>query len=130
MNRQETEVFINQTFTNIAQDYPWEDFPDYTIFRHADTRKWFALITRIKYSTFIPNRPGEVDFINLKSDPDLIETLLKKPGFFPAYHMNKTHWFTILLDGSVPAPEIQPLIAMSFALTNKPSPKPPQNMLQ
>lgn len=38
--------------------------------------------------------PGaeEVPVLNLKADPRLIGPQREKPGFFPAYHMNKEHW--------------------------------------
>lgn len=117
MNRAATETFIHENFAGIIQDYPWEDSPEYTVFRHADNRKWFALITQIKYSTFGVDRPGLVNIINLKSDPDLIEDLLHEPGILPAYHMNKRHWITILLDDSCPASQIQNLIDLSYRLT-------------
>lgn len=119
MDRQEVEQFIKQTFTNIDQDYPWENYPTYTIFRHTNSRKWFALIAQIHYSTFIPNQDGNVNFLNIKCDPDLIEDLIRRPGFFPAYHMNKKHWTTILLDHTAPADQIKTLIDLSYKLTLK-----------
>ncbi len=39
MNRAQTETFIQENFAGILQDYPWEDTPDYTVFRHANNRK-------------------------------------------------------------------------------------------
>lgn len=117
MNRTETETFIHENFAGIIQDYPWEDTPDYTVFRHADNRKWFALIANAKYRTLGLDRPGNVDFLNLKSDPDLIESLVHEPGILPAYHMNKRHWLTIPLDGSCSVERTQSLIAMSYSLT-------------
>lgn len=119
MNRTETETFIHENFANILQDYPWKDTPDYTVFRHADNRKWFALIANVKYRTLGLDQPGNVDFLNLKSDPDLIETLVHEPGILPAYHMNKRYWLTIPLDGTCPSERIQSLIALSYQLTSK-----------
>lgn len=40
-----------------------------------------------------------------------------KEGFFPAYHMNKENWISILLDGTVSADEIKPLLELSYQLT-------------
>ena len=63
--------------------------------------------------------PGaeEVPVLNLKADPRLIGPQREKPGFFPAYHMNKEHWITAALDGSAPEDEIKILLAMSYDLT-------------
>lgn len=41
--------------------------------------------------------------INLKCDPGLVEALREKyPAVVPGYHMNKKHWNTIIIDGSIP----------------------------
>lgn len=117
MNRIETEQFILENFGSIIQDWPWEDTPKYTVFRHADNRKWFALIANAKYQTLGIDKPGNIDFINLKSDPDLIEDLIHEPGILPAYHMNKRHWLTIPLDGSCIDDKVKNLIALSYDLT-------------
>lgn len=69
MNRTETEKFIHENFAGIIQDYPWTDTPEYTVFRHADNRKWFALIASVSYQTLGIDRPNIVNFINLKCDP-------------------------------------------------------------
>ncbi len=55
--------------------------------------------------------------INLKCDPD--EALILRdifPAVIPGYHMNKTHWNTIILDDSVPKGEIERMIDNSFML--------------
>lgn len=119
MNRSEVEKFIHQNFGGIAQDYPWADSPEYTVFRHVDNHKWFALIMTVQYTTIKVNQTGTVDILNLKCDPDLIDDLIKAPGILPAYHMNKQHWVTILLDGSCPADCIKTLIDLSYQLTAK-----------
>lgn len=119
MNRVEVEQFIQQELGGISMDHPWESNPDHTIYRHSDTRKWFALIARIPYQTLGINKPDFVDFINLKCDPDLIDDLRHEQGILPAYHMNKRHWITVLLDGSCPSQRIQSLILFSHRLTAK-----------
>ncbi len=124
MNREQTEHFIHGGFGGIAQDYPWEDSPEYTVFRHVDNHKWFALIMALQYQTLGIDREGLVDIINLKSDPDLIEELVCEPGILPAYHMNKRHWITLLLDGSCPADRIHSLIDLSYGFTQSKSRKP------
>ncbi len=117
MDRAQTETFIHENFGGILQDWPWDETPDYTVFRHADNRKWFALIANVKYQTLGLDQPGNVDFINLKCDPDLLETLVQEPGILPAYHMNKRHWLTIPLDGRCSADQIKSLIDLSYRLT-------------
>lgn len=62
--------------------------------------------------------------INLKCEPS--EALLLRdvfPAVLPGYHMNKTHWNTVLLDGSVPIGELQRMIDNSYTLVAKSLPK-------
>ena len=43
-----------------------------------------------------------VDCMNLKiNDPMLHDMLCHEDGIMPSYHMNKRHWITVLLDGTV-----------------------------
>jgi predicted DNA-binding protein (MmcQ/YjbR family) len=58
--------------------------------------------------------------MNLKCDPD--EALFLRDTFaavLPGYHMNKTHWNTVLLDGSVPRGELERMIDRSYGLVVK-----------
>src|SRR5690606_9566295 len=46
--------------------------------------------------------------LNLKCDPDrALELRDRYPGITPGYHMNKRHWNTVRLDGSVPSRLVQ-----------------------
>ena len=40
-------------------------------------------------------------------------------GIFPAYHMSKTHWISVALDGTVEKEKIEWLLDLSFDLTAK-----------
>jgi predicted DNA-binding protein (MmcQ/YjbR family) len=58
--------------------------------------------------------------VNLKCDPD--EALFLRDTFeavIPGYHMNKTHWNTVILDGSIPRGEIERMIDRSYGLVVK-----------
>ena len=55
--------------------------------------------------------------INLKCDPDDAQILRSLfPAIIPGYHMNKEHWNTLILDGSIPNTEIERLIDHSYDL--------------
>jgi len=95
-------------------EYLWADTPDCAVFRHPASRKWYAIIMQV-----LPNRLGlageaPVDVMNVKCSALMIGSLLSEPGFFPAYHMNKDHWISILLDGSVPDDQILSLLELSY----------------
>lgn len=79
--------------------------PDALVFKVAG--KMFALIG-------LGNSPSS---INLKCDPDqAIELREKYAEVTPGYHMNKNHWNTVLLEGSIPDSEILQMIDHSYNL--------------
>lgn len=98
-------------------DYPWESSPDAGVLRHKINRKWYGLIMEVSYQTVGIEKEGTIDIINIKLDPDMVINLQSQKGFRPAYHMNKVHWITIILDGSVKDDLIYNLIDLSFDLT-------------
>lgn len=104
---------------SVEPEFPWSDAPDACIFRHSDNRKWFAIIMTVKNSSLGINKEGHTDCINVKIIPEDIYDLLEFEGILPAYHMNKKHWITILLDGSVNTKLIAKLLDTSFELTKK-----------
>jgi predicted DNA-binding protein (MmcQ/YjbR family) len=58
--------------------------------------------------------------MNLKCDPNEAQFLRDMfAAVQPGYHMNKTHWNTVLLDGSIPRGEIERMIERSYALVVK-----------
>ena len=91
--------------------------PTYAVFRHADNQKWFAVIMDIPQARL--GLPGEemCSVVNLKCDPLLIGSLRCEAGFFPAYHMNKASWITVLLNETVPDEPLAMLVDMSFQAT-------------
>ena len=62
--------------------------------------------------------------INLKCDPErALELREEYDAVKPGYHMNKTHWNTITLDGSIRNSEVQEWIDHSYDLIRKSLPK-------
>lgn len=116
MTGQELTDYIFDAFS-VEPDYPFPRDDVTCVFRHTDNHKWFGIMMRIPYRTLGMNRDGETDIVNVKCDPVLMGSLRGKPGFRPAYHMNKDKWITILLDGSAVREEITALVDMSFRMT-------------
>ncbi len=68
--------------------------------------------------------------INLKCDPERAVQLREEyAAVTPGFHMNKTHWNTVTLDGSVRASEVQAWINHSYELIRKSLPKAVQAQL-
>ena len=55
-----------------------------------------------------------LDVMDIKCSTIMIGSLLSTKGFFPAYHMNKNHWISIVLDNSVSDDQIIPLLELSY----------------
>ena len=115
--REEIEKYINENY-NTLQEYQWKKYPNYITFKHINNKKWFALIADVPYEKLKIKKEGIVDVINLKNIPELIGSLRKENGILPAYHMNKEHWITVLLDGTVTKQKICDLIDISYDLTD------------
>ena len=99
-------------------EYLWSRFPGYAVFRHADNKKWFALVADISCEKLGLERDGDVFIINVKvDDPVFMDMLLRQEGYYSAYHMNKKNWITVILDGTVPLKEIYSVIDFSFDTT-------------
>ena len=116
MTRQELIEYIFDEYS-VEPDYPFPRDDVSCVFRHTDNRKWFGIVMSIPYRTIGNSKTGEVDILNVKCDPIMMGSLRGKPGFCPAYHMNKDKWITILLDGSAGQEDIKALLAMSYTMT-------------
>lgn len=117
MQRAAIKKYIVETYSAEA-DHPWSKYPDYEVFRHSNSRKWFALIMDVPKVKLGLSEEGMMSIVNVKCDSVMIGSLLAEEGFFPAYHMNKDSWITIALNGSVGEDKIKILLDMSFDLTN------------
>ena len=116
MTRQELIEFIFDEYS-VEPDYPFPMDDVTCVFRHIDNRKWFGIAMVVPYRTIGISREGNVDIVNVKCDPIMTGSLRGKPGFRPAYHMNKDRWITILLDGSAGKEDIAVLLDMSYLMT-------------
>ena len=118
MTRLEFENLVLDMYS-VKADYPFEDDLETGVFRHTGTGKWFAIAMNIKGSKIGKRKGGNIDIVNLKCAPEVIETLvLEEAGIYPAYHMNKTHWLTVAL-AECDADTVSWLLSASFDLTRK-----------
>lgn len=98
--------------------FAWSKFPGYGIFRNPRNDKWYGLIFNINRSK-LDKGDEEVEAINVKLNEDKVRKLLKKKGFYKAYHMNKENWLTIIFDDTIKDEEIMEYIAESHKFTEQ-----------
>lgn len=103
---------------NISPEYPWRKYDNNAVFRHGDNKKWFALVMEVRRDKLGLSGEDDVDVVNLKvGDMFLRDMLIQQDGIIPAYHMNKQHWISVFLDGTVAKERLFDLIDMSFLAT-------------
>ena len=100
-------------------EYLWMKFPNYAVLRNSNNSKWYAAIMDVQKQKLGLKGKEYVDILVVKCDPIMIGSLLNSKGYLPAYHMNKSTWITILLDGSISKDEIFNLIDLSYEMTQK-----------
>ena len=111
--RERITQYIRDTYGTEAE-YLWADSPGNAVFRHPASRKWYAAMMRV-----LPEKLGlagedALDVMDIKCSTIMIGSLLPTKGFLPAYHMNKNHWISVVLDDSVSDSQITPLLELSY----------------
>lgn len=94
------------TFSDVYIDTPFRDH-NWVLLRLKKNKKAFAW-------TF--ERDGHI-WVNVKVDPQWRDFFRETySAVVPAYHQNKNHWNSIILDGTIPDREIKRMIAESYDL--------------
>ena len=108
MNIEEIRVFCIQKKA-VTEGFPFDETT--LVFKVKD--KIFALL----------NLHGDTS-INLKNQPEKnIDLREQYPAIIPGYHMNKKHWNTVNMDGSVSAKLLKQLIDESYQIVVDKLPK-------
>ena len=80
-----------------APDYPFDEDFETAVFRHADTRKWYAIVMKVPRRKFGIKSDEVIEVVNLKLPTEMFGSFGASDGVYPAYHMNKLHWISVLL---------------------------------
>lgn len=113
--KKQIEDYIREKY-GVEPEHPWGKYPENTTFKVKENDKWFALIMPVSRHSLGLRGKGEVYVVNVKADPEMIGMIVSTEGYLPAYHMNKQHWLTVLLDGTVPVEQVLERIDESYAL--------------
>ena len=116
MNRQKLAAYLTDNYSSVGE-HLFAKYPSFLVFRHNGNRKWFAVIMDIPRKNLGLPGEGEISVVNLKCDTRLIGSFREAPGIFPGWHMNKAHWLSVVLDGTVDDETIKFLVEMSCKLT-------------
>ena len=108
--------FLQKEFS-APGDRPWKDEGDLTssVYR-CPNGKWFALVMQIKFKNLGFENDEAVWAVNLKADAEKIPEITDKKSVFPAYHMNKKYWITVLLTAVTDFEQLCQLTRRSYEL--------------
>lgn len=110
--------YVRDTYQD-ELEFLWKRFPDNAILRRKDTGKWYGAMLVLPRKKLGLSSCEKTDILNLRIQPGELASVVDGVRFFPGYHMNKQHWYTICLDGSVPIEEIYQRINASYLLAVK-----------
>ncbi len=109
------DAFLHAEYGGVPE-FLWTTFPSYGVYRQEKTGKWYAFIGRIARRRLDPSAEAEteVEVLNVKVAGHSLEDLLKRDGYYRAYHMNKKTWVSVSLDDTVEDEEIREMIRGSY----------------
>ena len=84
------------TTYNTSPDYPFDEDFETAVLRHGENRKWYALVMRVSRRKFGFDSDEVIDVVNLKLPTEMFGSF-GTADVYPAYHMNKLHWISVLL---------------------------------
>ena len=96
MTKQEFLEYCLDTY-GTSPDYPFEEDFETAVLRHSDNRKWYAIMMRVSRRKFEFESDEVIDVVNLKLPTEMFGSFGAADGVYPAYHMNKFHWISVLL---------------------------------
>jgi len=96
MTRQAFLEYCLNTYGTEA-DYPFEEDFETAVLRHRGSRKWYAIVMRVSRRKFGFDSDEVIDVVNLKLPTEMFGSFGAADGVYPAYHMNKVHWISVLL---------------------------------
>jgi predicted DNA-binding protein (MmcQ/YjbR family) len=108
-------TYVRETYGD-ELEYLWQKFSDNAVYRRKDTGKWYAAVLTVARSKLGFDSDELVEIIDLRAEPEALDVLVDHQNYHPGYHMNKKHWYTICLDGSVPLAKVFQGIDESYSL--------------
>lgn len=115
--RQDVLTFASEQY-GTEPEFLWASYPEYAVLRHRNG-KWYGIVMDVPREKVGLSGKECVDILVVKCAPDMIGAFRQRDGFLPAYHMNRSHWLTVLLDGTVDRETIVSLLDMSYDLIEK-----------
>ena len=115
MTKQSFLSYCSGTYGTLP-DYPFDEDFETAVLRHSENRKWYAIVMKISRRKFGFDSDEVIDVVNLKLPTEMFGSFGAADGIYPAYHMNKLHWISVLLPDA-PEDVVRFLVDVSFEAT-------------
>ena len=108
----------SQDIYNTSPDYPFDEDFETAVLRQRNNRKWYAIVMKVSRRKFGFDSDEVIDVVNLKLPIEMFGSFGATDGVYPAYHMNKLHWISVLLPDA-PDDVVRFLVNVSFEATKR-----------
>ena len=105
-----------ESLAHTSHDCPWEGDFYSRVLRRSDNKKWFAAVLTVKRDRLGLAGNAMEEIVDFRVDPAELAALIDNERYFAGYHMNKKHWATVILNGSVPQDELFGRIDASYRI--------------
>ena len=96
MTKQQFFEYCLNTY-GTSSDYPFDEDFETAVLRHADNRNACMLVYPVHLAKFGFDSDEVIGVVNLKLPTEMFGSFGAADGVYPAYHMNKLHWISVLL---------------------------------
>lgn len=112
-----------------------ESFSSYCLLKKGVTEEFpfdaNTLVYKVMGKMFALTDLDNFESINLKADPEQVVALQERfSAVLPGYHMNKKHWISVMMDGTIKDSLICQWIDDSYSLVSASLPKKDREILK
>ncbi len=115
---QEIIKYISKNYQD-SLEYLWEKSKDTAVVRNKESQKWYGIFFVLNEEKLGLPSNKTVDVLNLRYPKEKIRDIVDNEKVFLGYHMNKQHWISIVLDGSIPLEKIMVWLSNSYKMACK-----------
>ena len=109
-----------KTNYNTEPEFLWTRFPNTSVLRNLGNRKWYGVVNSISANKIGIDSDKIVEIVNVRfSKGEAPEIVGNVAGIYPAWHMNKRNWITIILDDTLSDDQLFGLVDQSFEFSKQ-----------
>jgi len=108
--------YVKNTYHD-SLEYLWKNNDKTGVARNKNNNKWYLVVMIIKAFKLGLESDEEIEIIDIRYQKDKVEEIIDNKSIFPAWHMNKRSWVTIILNSELNSEIIYSLIDNSYELS-------------